>query len=105
MATPAPVVAPKISASKALEYGKKTGRVYTPRIIHVAWKEQLHVLIGVASHAAWCILALKYKTVRLRGYDKFKEHKRLTGDLMKAWTWELVESQIRSNLAALGLGA
>ncbi len=96
-------VVPKVSAATALSYGKKTARVYVPRIVHVLWKEQMHVLIGVASHAAWCILANKYKSVRLKGYDKFKEHKRLTGDLMKAWTWEIVEGMIKSDLAALGL--
>jgi len=99
---PAVTAAPAISASAALSFGKKTPRVYIPRIIHVLWKEQVHVLIGVASHAAWCILAKKYKTVRLKGYDKFKEHKRLTGDLMKAWCWEIVSSQIDADLAALG---
>jgi len=102
MATPA-VAAPAIKAETALAFGKKTARVYTPRIIHVLWKEQMHVLIGVASHAAWLILAKKYKAVRLRGYDKFKEHKRLTGDLMKAWCWEIVSSQIESDLASLGI--
>jgi len=103
-ATPAAVAVPvPIKAEAALAFGKKTARVYTPRIIHVAWKEQVHVLIGVASHAAWCILARKYKMVRLRGYDKFKEHKRLTGDLMKAWCWEIVSGLIESDLSALGV--
>lgn len=104
MASPAPAVvkgAPK--AESALRFGKKTARVYTPRIIHIDWKTQMHVLIGVASHAAWCILAMKYKTIRLRGYDKFKEHKRLTGDLMKAWTWELAEDLIKKDMAELGI--
>ena len=96
---PAPA---QITASAALSFGKKTPRVYVPRIVHVLWKEQMHVLIGVASHAAWCILAKKYKAVRLKGYDKFKEHKRLTGDLMKAWCWEIVSGQIDADLSALG---
>lgn len=101
-ASPAAVAPAAITVEKALAYGKKTARVYVPRIIHVDWKGQMHVLVGVASHAAWLILAKKYKTVRLRGYDKFKEHKRLTGDLIKAWCWEIVSSQIESDLAALG---
>jgi hypothetical protein len=101
-AAPAAVAVP-IKAEAALAFGKKTARVYVPRIIHVAWKEQMHTLIGVASHASWCILARKYKTVRLRGYDKFKEHKRLTGDLVKAWTWEIVSGLIESDLSALGV--
>jgi hypothetical protein len=101
-AVPAAVAVP-IKAEAALAFGKKTARVYVPRIIHVEWKTQMHPLIGAASHAAWCILAKKYKTVRLRGYDKFKEHKRLTGDFMKAWTWEIVSGLIDSDLAALGV--
>jgi hypothetical protein len=63
----------------------------------------MHVLVGAASHAAWCVLAKKYKTVRLRGYDKFKEHKRLTGDFIKAWCWEIASGLIDSHLAALGV--
>jgi len=85
-----------ISVSEALGIGKQTERVYVPRIIHVDWKSQVHVLIGVASHVAWAILANKYKTIRLRGYDKFREHKQLTGALMKAWCWELVEDKIKA---------
>jgi hypothetical protein len=102
MATPA-VAAPRIEAARALSFGKKTARVYTPRIVHLDWKSQVHVLIGAASHAAWCILARKYKSIRLRGYDKFKEHKRLTGDLMKAWCWEIAEDLIKKDLSELGL--
>lgn len=83
-----------ITASEALGIGKQTPRVYVPRIVHVLWKEQMHVLIGVASHIAWKTLAKKYRQIRLRGYDKFKEHKRLTGDLMKKWCWELVEDKL-----------
>jgi len=85
-----------ISATEALSIGKQTERVYIPRIIHVDWKEQVHTLIGVASHVAWAKLAAKYKTIRLRGYDKFREHKQLTGALMKAWCWELVEDKIKA---------
>jgi len=83
-----------IAATEALGIGKQTERVYIPRIVHVLWKEQMHVLIGVASHTAWKMLAKKYKQIRLRGYDKFKEHKRLTGDLMKKWCWEIVETKL-----------
>jgi len=85
-----------IAAAEAIGIGKQTPRVYVPRIYHVLWKEQMHVLIGVASHLAWKILARKYKQIRLRGYDKFKEHKRLTGDLMKKWCWEIIEGKIGS---------
>ncbi|MBS7632782.1 hypothetical protein KEJ15_04060 [Candidatus Bathyarchaeota archaeon] len=80
-----------ISASDAAGIGKQTPRVYVPRIIHVDWAT-IHVLIGVASHVAWKILAKKYKVIRLRG--KFSEHKSVISDLMKKWCWELVEGQI-----------
>jgi len=92
--SPAPYGQEVITYKEALGIGKQTARVYTPRIIHVLWKEQIHVLIGVASHMAWRILARKYKQIRLRGYDKFKEHKRLTGDLMRKWCWEIVAEQL-----------
>lgn len=84
-----------MGVSEAISIGKQTERIYVPRIIHVDWKSQVHVLIGVASHVAWAKLAQKYKTIRLRGYDKFKEHKQLTGALMRAWCWELVEDKIK----------
>jgi len=87
-------MAARITAAEALAIGKQTPRVYVKRIHGVLWKEQMHVLIGVASHAAWETLAKKYKLIRLKGYDKFKEHKRLIGDLMKAWCWDIVEPQI-----------
>jgi hypothetical protein len=87
-------MAEAITYTEALGIGKQTARVYTPRIYHVLWKEQMHVLIGVASHVAWKILARKYKQIRLRGYDKFKEHKALIGALMKKWCWEIVEAKI-----------
>ena len=83
-----------MTAREAVAVGKQTPRVYVPRIFHVLWKEQMHVLIGVASHTAWKILAKKYKMIRLRGYDKFKEHKRLTGDLMKKWCWEIISEKL-----------
>jgi len=89
-----------LTAEEALRVGKETERVYVPRIIHVDWKSQVHVLIGRASHVAWAQLALKYKTLRLRGYDKFKEHKQMTGALMKAWCWELVEDAIKKAAGA-----
>jgi len=81
-----------ITAEEALAIGKQTPRVYIPRIHHVLWKEQMHVLIGVAAHKAWEILAKKYKLIRLRG--KRKEFHKLTGDLMQAWCWEIVKGQI-----------
>jgi hypothetical protein len=80
-----------MSATEALGVGKQTPRVYVPRIIHVDWAT-VHVLIGVASHTAWKILAKRYKMIRLKG--KFAEHKKLTGDLMKKWTWDLVSAKI-----------
>jgi hypothetical protein len=80
-----------MSATEATGLGKQTPRVYVPRIHHVDWAT-IHVLIGVASHVAWEILAKKYKMIRLRG--KFAEHKGLISDLMKKWCWELVEGQI-----------
>ena len=80
-----------ISASDAAGIGKQTPRVYVPRIIHVDWAT-IHVLIGVASHVAWKILAKKYKVIRLKG--KFAEHKGVISDLMKKWCWELVEGRI-----------
>jgi len=83
-----------IAVTEAIGIGKQTPRVYVPRIHHVAWKEQMHVLIGVASHLAWETLAKKYKLVRLKGYDKFKEHKALIGSLMKGWCWDLVSTAI-----------
>jgi len=87
-------MAARITATEALAIGKQTPRIYVPRIHHVLWKEQMHVLIGVASHSAWETLAKKYKLIRLKGYDKFKEHKRLIGDLMKAWCWDIVSPMI-----------
>jgi len=87
-----------ITATEAIGIGKQTPRVYIPRIHRVLWKEQVHVLIGVASHIAWETLAKKYKMIRLRG--KFDEHKRVTGDLMKKWCWELVEPAIGGGAAA-----
>ena len=80
-----------MTAEEAKRIGKQTGRVYAPRIIHVP-KDDIHVLIGVASHTAWKILAKKYKMIRLRGHAD--ELHRLTGDLMRAWTWEIVSSKL-----------
>ena len=82
---------PVISATEALGVGKQTPRVYVPRIIHIPW-DQVHILIGVASHTAWKILAKRYKMIRLKG--KFGEHKKLTGDLMRAWCWELIKDRL-----------
>jgi len=79
------------TADAALSYGKKTGRTYVPRIIHIDWGT-VHTLIGVASHAAWVILARKYKMIRLKG--KFQEHKQLTGQLMRKWCWEIAEKML-----------
>lgn len=76
-----------MTAAEAESIGKQTPRVYVPRIVHVDWAT-IHVLIGVASHEAWRLLAKKYKMIRLKG--KFSEHKKLTGDLMRKWCWELV---------------
>jgi len=84
---PNPIGEVRITAAEAVGIGKQTPRVYVPRIIHVDWAT-IHVLIGVASHVAWKTLAKRYRMIRLRG--KFAEHKKLIGDLMKAWTWELV---------------
>jgi hypothetical protein len=93
MASPSPevTVTGAISASEAVSIGKQTARVYVPRIIHVDWAT-VHVLIGVASHVAWKMLAKKYKMIRLKG--KFAEHKKLTGDLMRKWCWELVADKL-----------
>jgi hypothetical protein len=93
MAGPSPevTVTGAISASEAVSIGKQTARVYVPRIIHVDWAT-VHVLIGVASHVAWKMLAKKYKMIRLKG--KFAEHKKLTGDLMRKWCWELVADKL-----------
>jgi hypothetical protein len=92
-ASPGPevTVTGAISASEAVSIGKQTARVYVPRIIHVDWAT-VHVLIGVASHVAWKMLAKKYKMIRLKG--KFAEHKKLTGDLMRKWCWELVADKL-----------
>lgn len=93
VASPSPevTVTGAISASEAVSIGKQTARVYVPRIIHVDWAT-VHVLIGVASHVAWKMLAKKYKMIRLKG--KFAEHKKLTGDLMRKWCWELVADKL-----------
>lgn len=80
-----------ISASQAVGIGKQTPRVYVPRIVHVN-SDTVHKLLGVASHEAWKQLARKYKMIRLKGHAS--EHHQLTGAMMKAWTWELVASQI-----------
>jgi len=76
-----------ITATDALAVGKQTPRVYVPRIIHVAW-EDVHVLIGVATHEAWKAMVKKYKTIRQVG--KSAELRRAAGDLMKAWCYELI---------------
>jgi hypothetical protein len=86
-----PEVGAVISAAQAVGIGKQTPRVYVPRIVHVDWAS-VHVLIGVASHTAWRIIAKRNKMIRLKG--KFAEHKKLTGDLMRKWCWELVEAKI-----------
>ena len=78
-----------VSVDTAISFGKKTARVYAPRIIHVDWKT-IHTLIGVASHFAWRELAKKGKTLRV----DFNQHKKLTGELMKKWCWELIEKQL-----------
>jgi hypothetical protein len=110
---PAPAVSgvPTISVSKAVEAITKireargVKRVYVGRLIHVDSTLLKKTLLGAASHAAWCILALKYKTQRLRGYDKFKEHKTLTGAIVKAWVWEIIEPAIKADLAAFGVSS
>jgi len=91
MATPSPEIGGVITAAEAVGIGKQTPRVYVPRIVHVDWAT-IHILIGVASHTAWKILAKRYKLIRLKG--KFSEHKKVTGDLMRKWCWELVKDQI-----------
>lgn len=80
-----------VTATEALGIGKQTPRTYVGRIVHIPI-EQVHVLIGVASHQAWRTLAKKYKMIRLKG--KRDEHNKLTGAYMKAWAWELVKDQI-----------
>jgi len=80
-----------MAAAEAVGIGKQTPRVYVPRIVHVDWNT-IHILIGVASHVAWKLLAKRYKLIRLKG--KFAEHKKVTGDLMKKWCWELVSNQL-----------
>jgi hypothetical protein len=88
-----PEVTPRavMAAAEAVGIGKQTPRVYVPRIHHVDWAT-IHVLIGVASHVAYELLAKRYKMIRLKG--KFSEHKKVTGDLMKKWCWELVSGQL-----------
>jgi len=80
-----------ITAEEALRIGKQTPRVYVGRIVRVDWAA-VHVLIGVASHEAWRILAKRYKMIRLKG--KFAEHKKLTGDLMRKMCWDLVSAKL-----------
>jgi hypothetical protein len=80
-----------MAAAEAVGIGKQTPRVYVPRIVHVDWNT-IHILIGVASHVAWKLLAKRYKMIRLTG--KSAEHKKVTGDLMKKWCWELVSGQL-----------
>ena len=80
-----------MAAAEAVGIGKQTPRVYVPRIVHVDWNT-IHILIGVASHVAWKLLAKRYKLIRLKG--KFAEHKKVTGDLMKKWCWELISNQL-----------
>ena len=93
VASPGPEVAVTgaISASEAVGIGKQTARVYVPRIVHVDWAT-VHVLIGVASHVAWKMLAKKYKMIRLKG--KSAEHKKLTGDIMRKVCWELISERL-----------
>jgi len=91
MSNPSPEIGGVITATEAVGIGKQTPRVYVPRIVHVDWAT-IHILIGVASHTAWKILAKRYKLIRLKG--KFSEHKKVTGDLMRKWCWELVKDQI-----------
>jgi hypothetical protein len=91
MSNPEVAVGAVISAAQAVGIGKQTPRVYVPRIVHVDWAT-VHVLIGVASHTAWRMLAKRYKMIKLKG--KFAEHKKLTGDLMRKWCWELIEAKI-----------
>jgi len=88
----------EITAAAALGIGKITPRVYIPRVHHRLWKEQMHVLIGVASHIAYDMLSLKYKAIRLKGYDKFKEHKATIASLIKTWLWELHEPEVKAHL-------
>jgi hypothetical protein len=80
-----------MTAAEAVAVGKQTARVYVPRIVHVEWAT-IHVLIGVAAHEAWRVLAKRYKMIRLRG--KRDEFHRVTGALMKAWCWELVAAKL-----------
>lgn len=83
--------APPMGATEALsEFERvKTGRAYVGRIVRVPW-DTVHKLIGMASHTAYRMLAKKYKSIKV----PFAEHKKLTGALMKAWCWELVEKQL-----------
>jgi len=80
-----------ISASAVLAEDVAYPGRYKPRIIHIA-KETVWKLIGRASHHAWRELARQYKMIRLKG--KFSEHKAMTGKLMRAWCWELVEGML-----------
>ena len=70
------------------ELKKQTARVYVPRITHVP-VETVHVLVGVASHAAWKTLSDRYQMLRLKG--KSAELHRLTGDLMKSWCYKIAK--------------
>lgn len=88
-----------VSAERAMSVPKAAGRAYVGRIVHIDW-DVVHTLIGKASHLAYLILAKKYKTIRLRGH--FDEHKRLTGDIMRAWCWELAEKKIEERLSMFG---
>ena len=80
-----------MAVAEAVSVGKQTPSIYVPRIVHVD-SATVHVLIGVASHTAWRILAKRYKTIRLKG--KAAEHHKVTGDLMKKWCWELVSASL-----------
>ena len=80
-----------MAVTEAIGVGKQTPRIYVPRIVHVDIAT-VHVLIGVASHTSWKILARKYKTIRLKG--KASEHHKVTGDLMRKWCWELVSASL-----------
>jgi len=76
---------------QAVGIGKRTARVYVPRIVHID-VNAVHVLIGVATHTAWRILARRYRMIRLKG--KSAELHKLTGDIMRKWVMEFVDAQL-----------
>jgi len=89
-----------LTALQAAAIKKMTERQYVGRIVRVPWTV-VHSLIGVASHVAWDILSDRYQSVRV----PFAEHKKLTGEIMKKWCWEIVKTlknYLKSQMRSVG---